>query len=464
MAKVTFYGACGVVTGSCTHLSWSDGTELLVDCGMYQGPEQLEQLNWEPFAFDAHKLQAVILTHAHLDHIGLLPKLVKEGFSGPIHTTKAGRGLVSLILRDAAKIQEEQARYARRKKYSHHRDPKPLYTSDEARKALNMLVTQPFDKTFDVVPGIRLRFRRAGHLLGAASVEIEAKGSDGERRTWCFSGDIGRHGVPILKDPQPPEKAPAALLLESTYGDRSHPDSNPKEELAAIIEETYARGGMVIIPAFALGRSQEILYYMAELADEGRLDPKTVFLDSPMAIKATHIYDTAEAEHDAELQELDDTVDPLAAPPFNHAATVSQSKSLNHRRKPAVIISASGMATAGRVVHHLKNHLGDPNSSVVLVGYQAYGTRGRALQEGADTVGIHGRRVRVRAQIHSLSGLSAHGDREDLINWCKALPEPPQRIFLNHGEDPARKALAAELEEAGFPRPVLPLPGDSVPW
>lgn len=463
MARVTFYGACGCVTGSCTHLAWG-GTQILVDCGMYQGQEELEQRNWEPFPFDPRQLHAVVLTHAHLDHTGLLPKLVAAGFSGSIHTTRSGRGLVSLILQDAGKIQEEQARYARRKKYSRHADPRPLYTADDAQRAVNMLVTQRFDRDFELVPGISLRFRRAGHLLGAASVEISAKGSDGERRTWCFSGDIGPSGVPILKDPEPPTETPAALLLESTYGDRTHPETDPKEELARIIAATYARGGSVVIPAFALGRSQEVLYYMAELAREGRLDPRTVFLDSPMAIKATRLYDSAEGEHDEELQELDDTIDPLAGAPFNHAASVSQSKKLNSRREPAVIISASGMATAGRVVHHLLHRLGDERSSIVFVGYQAYGTRGRALIEGADTVAIHGRRVRVRAQIHSLQGLSAHGDRHDLLAWCRALPSPPQRIFLNHGEDPPRKALAAVLEEAGFPRPALPLPGDFVPW
>ncbi|MCB1057198.1 MAG: MBL fold metallo-hydrolase, partial [Acidobacteria bacterium] len=434
MAKVTFHGACGCVTGSCTHLSWGDDVQILVDCGMYQGAEDLEQRNYDRFPFVPHELRAVILTHAHLDHTGLLPRLVAKGFSGPILCTRPSRALVSLILEDAGKIQEEQVRFARKKGYSRHSSPQPLYTVDDAKQAMQLLVTQEFDRPFDLFPGIQVRYRRVGHLLGAASVEITAKGADGERRTWCFSGDVGRYGVPILKDPEAPELVPDALLLESTYGDRCHEQSDPKAELETIITETFARGGTVVIPAFALGRSQEILYYLAELAEEGRVDPTAVFLDSPMAVKATRIYDRAESEHDNELQELDDVIDPLGGTPFNYCSSVSQSKTLNARREPAVIISASGMATAGRVVHHLLHKLGDPKNSVIFVGYQAYGSRGRALLEGADSVGIFGHRVQVRAQIHSLQGLSAHADRRDLLRWVQSFPGPPKRIFLNHGE------------------------------
>ena len=463
MGKVTFYGACGCVTGSCTHLRWGD-TQILVDCGMYQGGEELKKRNWEPFPFDAREIRCVVLTHAHLDHTGLLPKLVARGFRGPIYCTKPSRGLVSLILLDAGKIQEEQARYARKKGYSRHKDPRPLYTSDDAKQALKLVETVDFDQDFEVVPGVRFRYCRAGHLLGASNVSITAKGSDGERRTWLFSGDVGRYDVPILKDPQVPPVAPDALVLESTYGDRLHRETDPREDLLKIIQDTFRRGGSVVIPAFALGRSQEMLYYLAEMAREKLIDPKSVYLDSPMAVKATRVYDNAVGEHDAELQELDDYVDPLDGGSFQHCATVSQSKALNSRRRSAVIISASGMATAGRVVHHLAHHLPDSRSSVVLVGYQAFGTRGRAIQDGADTVSIHRRKVRVRAQVHTLHGLSAHGDRRELLRWCDSLPGKPQRLFLNHGEENGRKALAAVLEEADWPRATLPWPGDSVPW
>ena len=465
MATVTFLGACGVVTGSSTLLSWGERTAL-VDCGLYQGGEELEQRNWNPFPYRPASLGAVLVTHAHLDHTGLLPRLVAEGYSGPIYCTKPSRGLISLVLQDAGQIQEEENRYAVQKGYSRHPDPRPLYTSEDARRVLKMLRPVPFEQEGEIFPGVRFRFRRAGHLLGAASIEVEAKGADGGRRTWCFSGDVGRYGVPILKDPEPPLDAPHALLLESTYGDRAHARESAVEALGAVIAETFARGGMVIVPAFALGRTQEVLYHLSALADQGRLDPRSVFLDSPMAIDATEIYERAEAEHDEDLAALaDGPNDPLAPGRFARCRTVEQSKTLNARTEPAVIVASSGMATAGRVVHHLLHRLGDPRTSVVLTGYQAAGTRGRALADGAQTVAIHGRPVPVRAAIHQLNGLSAHADCNELLRWCQALPGIPQRIFLNHGEDPARKALEVAIAALdGWPRPALPLSGESVPW
>jgi metallo-beta-lactamase family protein len=276
---------------------------------------------------------------------------------------------------------------------------------------------------------------------------------------------VGRWDVPILRDPQPPLDPPAALLLESTYGDREHVAADSAEGLARVIEETFARGGVVIVPAFALGRTQEVLYYLSQLVEQGRLDPNVVHLDSPMAISATELYDRAEAEHDEELKELAASgADPLSSHLFHHARSVRDSKQLNGKKDSAVIVAASGMATAGRVVHHLLHRLGDSRNSVVFVGYQAAGTRGRALVDGADTVGIHGNRVRVRAQIHQFHSLSAHADSKELVRWAKDLPAMPERIFLHHGEDPPRKALAAALVEEGFPRPVLPGPGTRVPW
>jgi metallo-beta-lactamase family protein len=464
MANVTFLGACGVVTGSATHLAWGDHT-VLVDCGLYQGTEELEQRNWNPFPFPPARLDAVLLTHAHLDHSGLLPRLTAEGFSGPIWCTTASRGLVSLVLQDAGELQEEEHRSAVRKGWSRHPQPRPLYTTEDVRRVLKLLQPVPFDQERELFPGVRFRFRRAGHLLGAASLEVTAKGADGQRRTWCFSGDVGRYGAPILKDPEPPLEAPAALLLESTYGDRTHIQEDPAEAFGKIIDETFGRGGMVIIPAFALGRTQEVLYHLSALAKKGRLDPQDVFLDSPMAIDATDIYERAEAEHDEDMAALRDTpADPLSPTRFQRTRTVAQSKALNTRGKPAVIVASSGMATGGRVVHHLMHRLGDARSSVVLVGYQAAGTRGRALTDGAGTVAIHGREIPVRAQIHQLHGLSAHADHDELLRWCQALPGVPQRIFLNHGEDPPRKALAVAIAGLGWPQPVLPLTGDTVPW
>lgn len=464
MATVTFHGAYGCVTGSCAQLSWGE-QHLLVDCGLYQGDEQLEARNRNPFPFQPHALQAVLLTHAHLDHTGLLPRLVAQGFSGPIYCSAPSKALIALILEDSGHLQEEEARYARRKGYSRHPEPKPLYTLDDAKRALKLLQPLPFEEEREILPGVRVRLRRAGHLLGAASLEISAKGSDGERRTWCFSGDVGRYDVPILHDPEPPLAAPAALLLESTYGDRLHAPEDVKEQLAQVIAETFARRGTVVLPAFALGRTQDLLYHLAQLAEEGRVDPRTVFLDSPMAISATRLYDQAESEHDEDFLALErQNVQPLGGASFQACRTVEQSKQLNGRSEPAVIIAASGMATGGRVVHHLLHRLSDPRSTVLFTGFQGAGTRGRQLLDGADLIGIHGQTVRVRAQIRQIQGLSAHADRDELLRWCRALPTPPQRIFLNHGEDPGRKALAVAIAEMGWPRPVLPLPGDSAPW
>lgn len=464
MAKVTFCGACGTVTGSCTWLDWGE-TQLVVDCGLYQGTDEVEQRNWGAFPFDAHRLSAVLVSHAHLDHTGLLPRLIAEGYRGPIYCTKPSRGLISLILQDAGRLQEEQARYARKKGYSHHARPKPLYTEKDARRALRQLRPVTFDDAHELVPGIRMRFRRSGHLLGAASIEIRAKGSDGKRRTWLFSGDVGRYDVPILKDPEPPLDSPAALVLESTYGDRSHRAANPEEAFRKTIREVFARRGKVIIPAFALGRTQEVLYHLSALVDDGDLNPNDVFLDSPMAIKATDIYNQAKSEHDEDLLELAEKhLSALQADRFQRCRSVEQSKVLNNRRRPAVIVAASGMATGGRVVHHLKRHLSNERNAVIFVGYQASGTRGRDLVNGARRVTIHGDMIPVRAEVRSLHGLSAHGDQDDLLRWCADLPKPPKRIFLNHGEDRARKTLATKLAANGLPRPVLPFTGNSYRW
>jgi metallo-beta-lactamase family protein len=323
----------------------------------------------------------------------------------------------------------------------------------------------PFDTEREVVPGVRVRYLRAGHLLGAASIVVSAKGADGERREWCFSGDLGRYDVPILYDPVTPAHRPAALLLESTYGNRTHSTEDPTVALRTVIERTFSRGGSVVVPAFALGRTQDVLFHLSSLVDDGFLDPERIFVDSPMAIEATEIYRNSPSEFDDELRELvRNGANPLAADRFQRCRTVEQSRELNGRTEPVVIVAASGMAAGGRVVHHLRHRLGDARNTVLFTGYQAAGTRGRALLEGADTVAIHGQQVAVAAEIVALQGLSAHGDREEILRWCRALPAPPERIFLNHGEDPARKALAAAIGGLGWARPELPLSGTTVAW
>lgn len=464
MAQVRFLGACGTVTGSSTLISWG-GFRLLVDCGLYQGDEETEKRNWEPLPYRASEIDAVVATHAHLDHTGLLPKLVAEGFAGPIYCSRPTRALASLVLRDAAELQEEEARFARSQGYSRHASPRPLFTVEDAKAVLERLEVVRFDEERELAPGIALRLRRAGHLLGAASLEIAGKGADGERRSWCFSGDVGRYGAPILKDPEPPLAAPAALLLESTYGNRTHPDEDPLERLAEIVARTFRRGGSVVIPAFALGRTQDLLYHLGELAERGRIDPDDIFVDSPMALEATDIYRNSPGEFDEELTErVRAGENPLARDRFRRCRTSEQSRELNRRREPCVIVAASGMATGGRVVHHLRHRLGDPRHTILFVGYQAAGTRGRALLDGAQRVAIHGREIAVGADIVALDGFSAHADASELLRWCEALPGRPARIFLNHGEDAARKALSVALAARGWPRPVLPLSGDVVPW
>lgn len=465
MATVTFLGACGMVTGSATLLEWG-GTKVLVDCGLFQGPEAVERLNWTPFPFPAAELSAVVLTHAHLDHTGRLPVLARDGFSGPVWCTRPTRGLARLVLEDAGGLQEEEARYAAKKGYSRQRAPRPLFTRADAKRALTLFRPLDFDRPHEVVPGIAVTFRRAGHLLGAASVEVRAKGADGERRTWGFSGDVGRYGVPILHDPRPLEAPLAGLVLESTYGDRRHPGNDTRGALRRVVEETFARGGTVMIPSFSLGRAQEVLYHLAGLADEGVLDAGDVFLDSPMAIRATDLYRDAGAEHDEELAELlEQGADPLDPGRFRFCRSVDESMALNERRTPAVIVAGSGMVQGGRILHHLKRRLHDPRHAVCFVGYQAAGTRGRAIRDGADVVVIHGDEIEVRATVHELDDLSAHADHDELLRWGRTLPAPPERVFLNHGEDPARKALEAALvHELGWPRPRLPLLGDRVDW
>jgi len=464
MGQVTFLGACGTVTGSCTLLELG-GTRLLVDCGLYQGDEELEQRNWRPFPFRPQDIDAVVLTHAHLDHTGLLPRLAAQGYGGPVYCTRPTRPLAGLVLEDAGALQEEEARFAKKKGYSRHADPRPLFTRRDALQALRLLEPLKFGEEHEIAPGVTVRFVRAGHLLGAASVEIKAKSALGGRQHWLFSGDVGRYDAPILRDPEPPASVPDALLLESTYGDRNHPDEDPTRELAAIIRRTFDRGGCVLIPAFALGRTQDLLFHLSEIALAGGVDPDVVFLDSPMAIKATEIYRQATPEFDAEtLALLKADANPLAADRFRRCHTVEESKALNDRREPAVIVAASGMATGGRIVHHLANRLPDRRNTVVFVGYQAAGTRGRALLDGAQSISIHGRRIPVAAEIGQMQGLSAHADCNDLLRWCKALPGKPRRIFLNHGEDPARKALAAAIAEMGWPRPELPLAGTQANW
>lgn len=464
MGRVTFLGAAGCVTGSATLLELPAG-KFLIDCGIFQGPPELEARNRLPFAFEPESLTAVILTHAHLDHSGLLPRLADQGFRGPVWVTRPTQLLVELLLEDFAQLEVEGARFAARKGYSRYLRPEPLYTPTSVRQLLKQLRSVPFREPFPVASGVEVEFFRAGHLLGAATVLVTAEEEPGGKKRWCFSGDLGRYGAPIVVDPEPPMGELHELVLEATYGDRDHPEENVVEALEQIVRETFSRGGSVLIPAFALGRTQDLLYHLAELVERGVLSPDELFVDSPMALRATEIYRRFREEHDPELNELEaQGIDPLAPGRFVPCWTHEASKALNFRREPAVIVASSGMADGGRILHHLKHRLPTPETTVVFVGFQASGTRGRALLDGSQVLAIHGEPIPVRAQVRRLEGLSAHAGRSELLRWLENLETKPQRIFLNHAEEPARQALAAELRARGWPRPELPTAGTTYPW
>ena len=440
---LTFLGAAGTVTGS-KHLVRADGQQLLLDCGLFQGLKALRLRNWDAPPFDPHALDAVVLSHGHLDHSGYLPLLVKRGFRGPIYCTSGTADLVAVVLRDSAHLQEEDALRANRKGYSKHRPALPLYTLDDAEQALSMLQHRPYGKPFEVGRSSSVLFRRAGHILGSATVELRL--SRPVPTTLVFSGDLGRWGRPILRDPEPVSLADV-LLLESTYGDRLHA-TNPEEQLEKVITETAHRGGVVVVPAFAIGRTQELLWIIRKLEEQGRLPLISVYVDSPMGIAVTEIYGRHPEDHDLDMKLLvDEKRSPLVSGAYHQVRTAQESMALNKHQAPMVIIAGSGMATGGRVLHHLKHRLPDHRNTVLLTGYQAVGTRGRALQEGARELRIHGEMVPVRAQVATIDGLSAHADQGEILRWLSGFEKPPRQTWLVHGEDHSAQALAAVIRE-----------------
>ena len=441
MPRVRFLGGTTTVTGS-KFLVEHDGASVLVDCGMFQGRRRLRRRNWDdPFAAIGLP-DEVLITHAHIDHTGFLPRLVGYcGFGGPIRATAATVDLLGIMLPDAAHIQEEQAAYANKKGYSRHRPALPLYTAADAQRTLGMLRAVPYHEWVETPVG-RARFSFAGHILGSAHVCLDVGG-----KTIVFSGDVGRWDVPVLKDPEPPPYADL-VVMESTYGDRVHAGEgpDPTEMLADTVNRVVGRGGTLVIPAFALGRTQEILYRLRELEDEGRIPILPIFLDSPMAIDATRLYRTHHEEHDLELESLErEGAGPLRPDRLRATRSVDESKALNHVEPPAIIISASGMATAGRVQHHLKRLLPGRDNLVAFVGYQAQGTPGRSLLDGATRIKIHGKWVPVRAEVTRLDAFSAHADRVELLRWLREAAGTPGRVALVHGEADARTALAGRI-------------------
>lgn len=436
-----FLGGAGTVTGS-KYLVRSGGRQVLLDCGLFQGLKELRLRNWER-RFDAKSVDAVVLSHAHVDHSGALPLLVRDGFPGRIHCTTGTADLLEVMLRDAAKLQEEEARSANRYRYSKHDPALPLFTTADAERALARVLAHPYDELFAVVPGMTATLRRAGHILGSATVELDIGDAGGPTRV-VFSGDLGRWNRPILRDPELVANADV-LLVESTYGDRTHaPD--PASELVRIVHEAVARGGALLVPAFAVGRTQELIWTLRQLEEAGRIPSLPVFIDSPMAINVTDIYCRHPEDHDLEMAALkDQSRCPLCCRDLRLVREAAESKALNDREGPMIIIAGSGMATGGRILHHLKTRLSDPKTTVLLPGFQAEGTRGRKLQEGAESVRIHGQAIPVRARVEVLDGLSAHADRDEILRWLAGFTRPPRVTYVVHGEPSASSSLAEAI-------------------
>jgi len=452
--RLSFHGAAGTVTGS-RHLVETDQTSLLIDAGLFQGLKKLRLRNWEQPGFDPKALGHVILTHAHIDHAGYLPRLVRLGFSGPVHCTHATLDLAELLLLDSAKIQEEDAAYANRKKYSKHKPALPLYTAEDAEETLKLLRPYDYEEWFSVDEGIDARFLNAGHILGSSMVELRVG-----KRTIVFSGDVGKYDMPIHPDPKP---CPAddILVIESTYGNRVHDDKPFVEQIRDAILDTVQRGGTVLIPSFAVARAQVVTYLLREAMKAGELPELPVHIDSPMAIDATKIYSRHIDRENLDEEIVRDGRKRMFPGDVRFARTVAQSKALNRMKGPRIIISASGMLTAGRVVHHLRNLAPDENNLILLVGYQALGTRGRSLIDGAKTIRMHGRDIPVRARHFSVHGLSAHADRNELLQFVKSAPGIPNRVFVVHGEPDSAKSFAELLEAELGTRVDIPELGDS---
>jgi metallo-beta-lactamase family protein len=459
--KLTFLGAAREVTGSCV-LVETDRVRFLVDCGMFQGGREAPARNRRRFQFDPAALDFVLLTHAHIDHSGLLPRLVREGFAGPIYATAATMDLAGVMLPDSGHIQEVDARrMQRRPGRNSRRAPAPLYTVQDARDSLRQFRPVTYDQPFAPHAEVGCVYRDAGHILGSAIIEITVRHGHGTTHLVA-SGDLGQPGRPIVRDPAIIERADV-LLIESTYGDRPHRDLPATlVELEQVIASTLRRGGNVIVPAFAVGRTQEILYHLSELAREGRLPAMQFYLDSPMAIAATEITARHQALFDAEARELERwRRHGSGQPAVRFVASAEESMALNAQRSGAVIIAASGMCDAGRVKHHLRHNLGRAECSVLITGFQAQGTLGRRLVDGARRVRIFGEDITVRASIHTLGGLSAHADQPALLHWAAGFRQPPRRTFVMHGEPASSEALAARLQSDLGWNVVVPDPDSS---
>jgi metallo-beta-lactamase family protein len=447
MAKLTFLGAAGCVTGS-KYLVEAASKKLLVDCGLFQGTDDLKERNWNPLPVDPKTIDYLVLTHAHLDHTGWLPVLVRDGYNKTIYANPATIELTEILLKDSGHLQEEETQDAQKHKWSKHPQPRALYTSDEVEPVLRLLRPMPRNGGFDISPEFHIESYDAGHILGSSSLELTIH-ENGRKTVMVFSGDIGRYDQPILNDPVPPvTKQIDVLLCESTYGDREHEAGDPLQALGDIVNRVVKRGGSIVIPAFAIGRTQTFMYYLRQLENLRRVPKVPVYVDSPMALNATQLYLKHNEDHDLQFaRDEQNGGDPLSVHEFHLTRSVEESKGINNVKTPCIIISASGMVTGGRVLHHLAQRLGDARNCVILGGFQAEGTRGRALHEGAKTLSLYGQMVPVLAEIVEMGQLSAHAGKSELMRWMTGLQAPPKQVYLTHGEPAAAQSLQQAITE-----------------
>ena len=433
--QLTFLGATGTVTGSRTLLE-SKGKRILIDCGLFQGLKQLRLKNWDAFPVEPSSIDAILLTHAHIDHSGYLPRLVKMGFSGRIYCTSGTHDLCQILLPDSAHLQEEEARYANQKGFSKHHPALPLYSQDDAQRALDLFQTVDFHELVDLGDGLQARFYSNAHILGSSCIHI----SDGDKSV-LFSGDVGRSNDPLMRAPEIPP-ASDYLVIESTYGDRLHDPVNTLELLAQYIRETVQQGGILLIPVFAVGRAQEMLFYLHQLKQQGRIPHIPIYLNSPMAVDASEIFQLHCNEHRLNPQQCAEMFADV-----HMVNSIEQSQSLNHMRQPMILLAASGMASGGRVVHHIKAFAGNPRNTILFVGFQAAGTRGAAMVNGASEVKIHGEYIPIKARIASMKSLSAHADYVEILQWLNQFKQAPKLTFVTHGEPVAADAMRLHIEE-----------------
>jgi metallo-beta-lactamase family protein len=460
--KITFHGAARTVTGS-QHLIEVNGHRLLLDCGLYQGKRKLAFERNRHLPFDPASVDVMVLSHAHIDHSGNIPSLVKNGFQGDILCTSATRDLCATMLMDSGHIQEKDVEFVNRKRKRQGKNPfEPLYTQEDVVPAMDLFVGVAYHRQREILPGVYLTLVDAGHMLGSTSIVLDIDDKEAGRSVrLVFSGDIGRAGIPIIRDPEPITDGADYLIMESTYGSRLHePYEDSEKALERIVNETYKRGGLLIIPAFAVGRTQQLVYGLHKLYTKRDIPHVPIFVDSPLATNVTEVFRTHPEAYDADIRKFvmsEAEGNPFGFDTLHYTRSVEESKELNFRREPAVIISASGMMEAGRILHHLRNHIEDERNTILIVGWQAPDTLGRRIMEGISPVKIFGEEYQLHAHVETLDGFSGHADHNELLAWAGAMQKRPTRTFLVHGEPDSAEALADSLKaEVGFSRVDIP--------